>query len=54
MSSMPKTPVPEWRESARLLVADADPVTRRLLASIGGSESYQIVSVEDGARPIRR
>jgi len=45
---MPKTPVPEWRESARLLVADADPFTGRLLASIGGSESYQIVSVEDG------
>jgi two-component system OmpR family response regulator len=40
-------------EPARVLVADNDPSTRRLLISIAEKEDYTIVTVEDGREAYR-
>jgi CheY-like chemotaxis protein len=40
-------------EPARVLVADNDPSTRRLLLSIAEKEDYTIVTVEDGREAYR-
>ena len=41
------------REPARVLVADNDPSTGRLLIAIGEKEDYTIVTVEDGREAYR-
>jgi CheY-like chemotaxis protein len=41
------------RELARVLVADNDPSTGRLLMAIGAKEGYTIVTVEDGREAYR-
>ncbi|MGZ8848207.1 MAG: response regulator, partial [Pyrinomonadaceae bacterium] len=41
------------REPARVLVADKDPITGRLLVSSGGREGYRVVTVEDGREAYR-
>jgi DNA-binding NtrC family response regulator len=38
---------------ARVLVADDDPITGQLLAAIGETEGYQVVSVDDGRQAYR-
>ncbi len=38
---------------ARVLLVDDDPATGRLLGSIGESEGYQVVSVDDGRKAYR-
>ena len=38
---------------ARVLVADDDPTTGQLLATIGRGEGYQVVSVDDGRQAYR-
>src|SRR3977135_3687951 len=39
---------------ARVLVADSDPITGRLLVSIGEREGYEVVVVKDGREAYRR
>jgi CheY-like chemotaxis protein len=41
------------REPARVLVADNDPITGRLLLAIGAKEGYTVVTVEDGREAYR-
>lgn len=41
------------REPVRVLVADADPITGRLLVSSGGKEGYRVVTVDDGREAYR-
>lgn len=47
MSSLPGATMNGPRGPARILVADNDPDTERLLISIGGKLGYQIVAVKD-------
>lgn len=44
---------PAMRDLVRVLVADNDPITGRLLVSIGEKEGYQVVVVEDGREAYR-
>lgn len=41
-------------EAPRVLVADNDPITGRLLLSIGDKEGYHVVTVKDGREAYRR
>jgi CheY-like chemotaxis protein len=47
MSSLPAATMNGPREPTRILVADNDPDTERLLISIGGKLGYQVVAVKD-------
>lgn len=53
MQSIPGAAVHGPREPARVLLADNDPITERLLISIGEKEGYQVVTVEDGPEAYR-
>jgi CheY-like chemotaxis protein len=53
MPSLPEATMHGLREPARVLVADNDPITGRLLFSIGEKDGYEVVTVADGREAYR-
>jgi CheY-like chemotaxis protein len=51
--TIPQTTKPARRDPVRVLVANDDPATRRLLIPIGEKDGYQFVNVEDGREAYR-